>query len=208
MKNHLEKLSQLAAQSANSAGRGLSSVQKMAHDLTHDVAQGVGKDALSKASAATAIALAAGKSVQQSLTNVIAHETTQALVENVKEKSLQLADSATQGAKVVGTHVIDSGKKIDDKLEENHVEIKEKAETVSMGMGIVAGVAAGAALIGPPIVVAAAPIVGAAATVTGAVAGSAFFYSKWKAKKGQACEQNDVPTESAQTKDGLTKRDK
>lgn len=199
MKDRFEKLSQLALQSAQSAGRGLLDVQNKAQDIS--------KDAFSKSKAASSFALAAGKSVQQSLTNVIAHETTQALVENVKEKSLQLADSATHGAKVVGTHVIDSVKKLEDKLEENHVEIKEKTETVSMGLGLAAGVAAGAALIGPPIIVAAAPVIGAAATVTGAVAGSAFFYSKWKAKKGQVSEQSDAPAESTQTIDRPTKLD-
>lgn len=186
MKDRFEKLSQFAVQSAHSASRGLLDVQNKAQDIS--------KDALNKATAATSIALAAGKSVQHSMTKVIAHETTQAVLAQVKETSLHLADSATHGAKVVGTHVVDSVKKLDDKLEENHVEIKEKAETVSMSLGIAAGVAAGAAIIGPPIVVAAAPIIGAAATVTGAVAGSAYFYSKWKTKQAQSqVENKDTP---------------
>jgi hypothetical protein len=126
---------------------------------------------------------------------VIEHETTQAIVEQVKERGLQIADTATQSAKAVSTHVIDGVKKIDEKLEENHLEIKEKTETVSMGLGIAAGVAAGAAIIGPPIVVAAAPVIGAAATVTGAVAGSAYFYSKWKSKQA-APTQNEGSDES------------
>lgn len=191
MKDRLEKLSQLAAQSASSAGRGFLNVQHIAQDLTQTisetVSQAVSKEALrqkNNANAATSIAVAAGKSVQQSLTNVIEHETTQALMEQVKEKGQHLADSATHGAKFVGNQVIDGVKKIDEKLEENHAEIKEKTETAAMGLGIAAGVAAGAAIIGPPIVVAVAPVIGAAATVTGAVAGSAYFYSKWKTKKG------------------------
>ncbi|MBC3872674.1 hypothetical protein H8K55_03665 [Undibacterium sp. LX15W] len=66
-----------------------------------------------------------------------------------------------------------------------------------MGFGIAAGVAAGAAMIGPPIVVAAAPVIGAAATVTGAVAGTAYFYSKWKTKKAQEDMKDQGITEPA-----------
>ena len=199
MKDRIEKLSQLALQSANSAGRGLLNVQHKAQDLTNVVTQSVDKESFNRiAAATTSMALAAGKSVQQSLTNVIEHETTQALVEQVKEKSSQIADGATQGARAVGTHVIDGVKKLDDKLEENHAEIKEKTETVSMGFGIAAGVAAGAAIVGPPIMVAAAPVIGAAATVTGAVAGGAYFYSKWKTKKAEELKQNSATPEAAQ----------
>ena len=202
MKDRIEKLGQLAVQSANSAGRGLLHVQHRAQDLSNVVTQTVNKDALNRTAAATtSMALAAGKSVQQSLTNVIEHETTQALVEQVKEKGMQIADSAAQGAKVVSAHVIDGVKKLDDKLEENHTEIKEKTETVSMGLGIAAGVAAGAAIIGPPIVVAAAPVIGAAATVTGAVAGGAYFYSKWKTKKTEDLIKNTASPEDAPVKD-------
>jgi hypothetical protein len=200
MKDRLEKLSQLAVQSAGSAGRGLLQVQSKAQDLTKDLTQGIAQvvnvDNINKTSAAaSSIAIAASKSVHQSLSNVIEHETTQAIVEQVKERGLQIADTATQSAKAVSTHVIDGVKKIDEKLEENHLEIKEKTETVSMGLGIAAGVAAGAAIIGPPIVVAAAPVIGAAATVTGAVAGSAYFYSKWKSKQA-APTQNEGSDES------------
>ncbi|MFZ6798450.1 hypothetical protein [Undibacterium sp. Di24W] len=201
MKDSIEKLSQLAMQSANSAGRSLLNVQTMAQDLTQSVSKTVSKEAVNKASAATSFALAAGKSVQQSLTHVIEHETTQALMEQVKETSQQLTDNATHGAKFVGNQVIDGVKKLDSKLEENHLEIKEKTETVSMGLGIAAGVAAGAAIIGPPIVVAAAPVIGVAATVTGAVAGTAYFYSKWKTKKGISDEKNDTESELVDVKD-------
>jgi hypothetical protein len=201
MKDRIEKLSQLAVQSANSAGRGLLNVQAMAQDITQVVSQAVSKEAVNKANAATSIALAAGKSVQQSLTHVIAHETTQALMEQVKETSQNLADSATHGAKFVGNQVIDGVKKLDNKLEENHVEIKEKTETASMGLGIAAGVAAGAAFIGPPIVVAAAPVIGVAATVTGAVAGTAYFYSKWRTKKEQEEAINNADPESTRIND-------
>lgn len=198
MKDRFDKLSQLAVQSAQNAGRGLLDVQNKAQDIS--------KDALSKAAAATSIAFAAGKSAQQTLTDAMHHETTQAVLAQVKETSKQLADSATNGAKVVGTHVVDGVKKLDDKLEENHLEIKEKAETVSMSMGIAAGVAAGAAIIGPPIVVAAAPVIGAAATVTGAVAGSAYFYSKWKAKQAQSQADNNNPPASETASETENKR--
>ncbi|MBX9868824.1 MAG: hypothetical protein K2X63_03430 [Burkholderiaceae bacterium] len=206
MKDRIEKLSQLALQSASSAGRGLLNVQTMAQDLTQTVSQTVSKEAVNRANAATSFALAAGKSMQQSLTHVIEHETTQALMEQVKETSQHLTDSATHGAKFVGNQVIDGVKKIDNKLEENHLEIKEKTETVSMGLGIAAGVAAGAAIIGPPIVVAAAPVIGVAATVTGAVAGTAYFYSKWKTKKVLADVKNDAESELVDAKDVPQKR--
>ncbi len=185
MKDRFEKLNQLALQSASRAGRGLQQAQNRAQDLSKKLSQAVGEDAISKVSAAGALAVATGKSVQQSLNGVIEHETTQALMEQVKEKSLFLADGAAQGAKLIGDHVVDGVKSIDDKLEVHHLEIKEKTESVSMGLGIAAGVAAGAAIIGPPLVVAAAPVIGVAATVSGAMAGTAYFYSKWKTKKGE-----------------------
>ncbi|WP_222612348.1 hypothetical protein [Undibacterium flavidum] len=197
MKDHIEKLRQLALQSANGAGRGLLNVQNVAQDLTQVVSQTVSKEAINKTNAAGSIAMAAGKSLQQSLCNIVEHETTQALMEQVKEKSQHLTDSTTHAAQFVSNQFIDGVKKIDDKLEENHAEIKEKAETVSMGFGIAAGVAAGAAMIGPPIVVAAAPVIGAAATVTGAVAGTAYFYSKWKTKKAQEDMKDQGITEPA-----------
>ena len=209
MKDRIEKLGQIAKQSANSAGRNLLQVQHLAHDVTQTISQTVSKtvsqtlsqtlnqntkqEAINKISAATnatlSTAITASKSlqqsVQQSISDVIEHETTQALMVQVKETSHHIAESASEGAKFVSHQIVDGVKKIDDKLEENHIEIKEKTETVSMGLGIAAGVAAGAAIVGPPIVVAAAPVIGAAATVTGAVAGTAYFYSKWKSKKAQ-----------------------
>jgi hypothetical protein len=187
MKDHFEKLGQLALQSASSAGRGLTNVQNLAQDIT----QVTGKDVLNKAAQVSSLAMVAGKSVQQSLVNAMEHETTVAMIEQVKEKSLQLADSATHGAKLVGNQVVDGMKKVENTLEEHHLEIKEKTETVSMGFGIAAGVATGAAMIGTPILVAAAPVIGVAATVTGAVAGGAHFYSKWKIKKAQANQNQD-----------------
>ncbi|WP_395010286.1 hypothetical protein, partial [Undibacterium sp.] len=54
------------------------------------------------------------------------------------------------------------------------------------------------AIVGPPIMVAAAPVIGAAATVTGAVAGGAYFYSKWKTKKAEELKQNSATPEAAQ----------
>ncbi|GAB3363012.1 MULTISPECIES: hypothetical protein [Giesbergeria] len=82
---------------------------------------------------------------------------------------------------------------------ENHKEIADKVETVSMGLGITSGVAAaGAALAAPtglsalsvavgltsaPLIVTAAPVIAVASTVVGVVSGGAYFYSKWKTKK-------------------------
>ena len=60
---------------------------------------------------------------------------------------------------------------------------------VGHATGVSTSVTAGAAIIGPPVVAAIAPVIGAAATVSGAVAGTAYFYSKWREKKAGAGEQ-------------------
>lgn len=174
MKTQIERLRELASSTASVASRGFSSAQ----------------DAASKASVA---ALAAGKSVQQVISDVIEHEDTKAAVLKAKE----LATSAAIEAKTLTDRVVDKVKEADA----NHKDVADKVETVSMGLGITSGVvAAGAALAAPtglsalgvalgitsaPLIVTAAPVIGIAATVTGVVSGGAYFYSKWQSKKAK-----------------------
>lgn len=182
MKEKLEKLGQIAVQTA---AQGLLEARNLTQDFSKSASQKVidqTTKGLNHVGVAASSVVGTGKSVQQSLQKIIEHDSAQELIVQVKANSYLVADTAAQGVKFLGSQVVDGVRKIDDKLEENHAEIKEKTEALSMGMGIAAGVAAGAAVVGPPIVVAAAPIIGAAATVSGAVAGSAYFYSKWKTK--------------------------
>lgn len=172
MKTRIERLSELAANTASSARLNLSSAQEAA-------------------SKASAVALAAGKSAQQAIGDAIDHEGTKAAVTKVKE----LATAATSEAKKLSDRVVLKVKAAD----KNHKEVAEKVETVSMGLGITSGVvAAGAALAAPtglgalgvavgitsaPLIVTVAPVIIVAATVTGVVSGGAYFYSKWKSRK-------------------------
>ena len=174
MKTRIEKLSELASDTASLASRSFSSAQ----------------EAASKAGVA---ALAAGKSVQQAFGDAIDHEDTKAAL----IKARGLATAATTKAKNITDHVVAKVKKLDV----NHKEVADKVETVSMGLGITSGVvAAGAVLAAPaglsavgvalgitsaPLIVAAAPVIGVAATVTGVISGGAYFYSKWKSKKAK-----------------------
>ena len=179
MKTRIERLSELASNTASLASRSFSS----AHD------------AASKASAA---ALAAGRSAQQAIGDAIDHEDTKAAVLKAKE----LATSATIEAKKLTDRIVIKAKDADA----NHKEVADKIETVSMGLGITSGVAlAGAALAAPtglgalsvalgitsaPLIVTAAPVIGAVATVAGVVSGGAYFYSKWKSMKAQDESEN------------------
>lgn len=185
MKTKLQKLTELAASSATLAGRGVASA--------HRASTSVGLAALS-----------ARKFAKSATSDFVEREDTKAAVLKVKKfastaksEAVQLATLASDhaqgmanstviGAKRLSDHVVASAKKVD----EHHREIAAKADTVSMGLGIVAGVAvAGAKLTAIPFVIAASPAIGGAATVIGVVAGSAHFYSKWKTKKAQ---QNSV----------------
>ncbi|MFM9980982.1 MAG: hypothetical protein ACKVP9_08735, partial [Burkholderiales bacterium] len=172
MKTRIERLSELAANTASLARRNFSSAQEAA-----------GK--------ASAVALAAGKSARQAIGDAIDHEDTKTALTKVKE----LATTATSEAKKLSDRVVLKVKAAD----ENHKEVAEKVETVSMGLGITSGViAAGAALAAPtglgalgvavgitsaPLIVTVAPVIMVAATVTGVVSGGAYFYSKWKSRK-------------------------
>ena len=179
MKNRIERLSELAANTASLARRNFSSAQEAA-----------GK--------ASAVALAAGKSAQHAIGDAIDHEDTKAAFTKVKE----LATAATSEAKKLSDRVVLKVKAAD----ENHKEVAEKVETVSMGLGITSGVvAAGAALAAPtglgalgvaagitsaPLIVTVAPVIMVAATVTGVVSGGAYFYSKWKSRQVKDDSEN------------------
>jgi DNA uptake protein ComE-like DNA-binding protein len=188
MKTRIETLRDFASDTASAASRGLSSVQ----------------DAAGKAGS---VALAAGKSAQRAIDNVLEHEDTKAVAAKVKElagkvetvsASLGIASGAVAvGAKKLTGCVADALKEADA----NHKEIAGKVETVSMGLGIASGAAAaGAALAAPtglsavgvalgitsaPLIVTAAPVIGAVATTAGVVSGGAYFYSKWKTRKAK-----------------------
>ena len=182
MKTQVGKLSQLALRSVSLAGRGVSVARQAASSLA-------------------GTANAAGKTAQKVLDAAIDHQTTKAAAFKAKEiaatakveagefatsaagRALDLAKSTATGAKTVSDRVVATAKKVD----ENHQEIAAKTDTVSMGLGIAAGVAvAGAKLTAIPLVVAASPAIGGAAAVVGVVAGSAHFYSKWKTKKAKS----------------------
>lgn len=135
----------------------------------------------------SATTLAVGKSAQQAIKHIIEHEDTKSVVFRVNEL-------ATSSKKLTAS-VIDKVKEAD----ENHKEVADKVETVSMGLGITSGVvAAGATLVAPtglsalgvavgltsaPLIVTAAPVIAVASTVIGVISGGAYFYSKWKTKK-------------------------
>lgn len=187
MKNQVGKLSQLAVSSVSLAGRGVFAAAQAASSLS-------------------VTATAAGKTAQKALGAALDHETTKAAIFKAKEmaatakveagelatsatsRALDLAKSTANGAKLVSGHVVATAKMVD----ENHQQIAAKTDTVSMGLGIAAGVAvAGAKLTAIPLIVAASPAIGGAAAVVGVVAGSAHFYSKWKVKKAKSQTANE-----------------
>lgn len=193
MKTKIQKIVELAASSASLAGRGVASAQRASTI--------VGSAALS-----------AGKFAKNATSDFVKHEDTKAVVLKVKElastakgEAIHIAASATDhardmatstaiGAKRLSNHIVASAKKAD----QNHKEIAAKTDTVSMGLGIVAGVAvAGAKLTAIPMVIAASPAIGGVATVIGVVAGSAHFYSKWKTKKSMEKSEGNGGVETA-----------
>ena len=179
MKTKIDKFKELAASTGSATSRGLSSAQS----------------ATNKASVA---ALAAGKSVQQAISDAIELENTNAVLMKAKG----LATSATIEVRKFTDRVIEKVKEADA----NHKEVADKVEAVSMGLGITSGlVAAGAALAAPtglgaigvvlgitsvPLIVTVAPIIGVAATVSGVFSGGAYFYSKLKTKKAKDDSEN------------------
>ncbi len=186
MKTQAGKWGQLAVGSVSLAGRGVSAAAQAASSLA-------------------VTATAAGRTAQTAMDAAMDHQTTKAAVFKAKEmvatakveagelatsatcRALDLAKSTANGAKKLSGHVVATAKKVD----ENHQQIAAKTDTVSMGLGIVAGVAvAGAKLTAIPLVVAASPAIGGAAAVVGLVAGSAHFYSKWKIKKAKSQTAN------------------
>lgn len=186
MKLKFERLSTLASQAASASSRGYSLVQQQ----------------LSEAGAS---ALEAGKSVRDSLSDTVEQLDTYEAAARTREL-MQSAATETQKLK---SHFVDIARKADA----NYKEVADGIETVSMGLGITAGVtAAGAAIAAPtglsavgvalgvtsaPLIVAAAPVVAAAATVAGVVSGGAYFYSKWKSHNAQDTEDNSIPRPEA-----------
>lgn len=188
MEKRLQKLGQVVLRSASLAERTWSGVQQQTQGVGKNVAQKLGTAAVETASTIGLYAQHAGDLVQQTLKTVIYHQTAKTLVVQVKDLGNQVVDMTASGVSKVGEQVQHGVKKLDQSLQDYHLEIKEKTEAVSMGLGIAAGVATGAAIIGPPAVVAAAPLIGAAATVSGAVAGGAYFHSKWRDYKATKVE--------------------
>lgn len=172
VKTKIEKLKELASTTASVASRNFSTVQETTNKIS-------------------ATTLAVGKSAQQAIKHIIEHEDTKSVVFRVNE----LATSSSHEVKKLTASVIDKVKEAD----ENHKEVADKVETVSMGLGITSGVvAAGATLVAPtglsalgvavgltsaPLIVTAAPVIAVASTVIGVISGGAYFYSKWKTKK-------------------------
>lgn len=182
LKTQVGKLGQLAVSSVSLAGRGVSAAAQAASNLA-------------------VTATAAGKTAQKAVDAAMDHQTTKAAVFKAKEmaatakveagematsatsRALDLAKTTANGAKKLSGHMVATARKVD----ENHQQIAAKTDTVSMGLGIVAGVAvAGAKLTAIPLVVAASPAIGGVAAVVGVIAGSAHFYSKWKTKKAKS----------------------
>jgi hypothetical protein len=171
MKMKFEKLSNLASRAASASSLGYSLVQ-------HQVSE------------AGASALEAGKSVRNAVSGAIDQIDTGQAAARAKE----LAQTATAGTQKLTSHFVDIARNTDA----NHKEVADGIETVSMGLGITAGItAAGAAIAAPtglgavgvalgvtsaPLIVAAAPVIAAAATTVGVISGGAYFYSKWRSK--------------------------
>lgn len=99
MKTQIERIKELASTTASVANRNFSTVQ----------------DAANRISATT---LAAGKSAQQAIKEIVEHENTKAALIKAKE----LATSSTNEAKKLTASVMDKVKEAD----ENHKEVADK----------------------------------------------------------------------------------
>jgi O6-methylguanine-DNA--protein-cysteine methyltransferase len=177
MKLKLKNLSNLASTFASASSRGYSLVQ-------HQVSE------------ASASALETGKSLRHTVSGAF----DQIEADKAAARAQELVHSASTGARKLTSHFVDLAQKADA----NHKEVADKIETVSMGLGITAGVtAAGAAVAAPtgigavgvalgltsaPLIVAAAPVIAAVATTAGVVSGSAYFYSKWRSRSSEDTE--------------------
>jgi hypothetical protein len=171
MKLKFEELSNLAAQAASASSRGYSLIQH-------------------KISEAGASALEASDSVRHTVSEAI----DQIDIGKAAARARELTQSATDGTQKLASQFANIARKVDA----NHKEVADGIETVSMGLGITAGVtAAGAAIAAPtglsavgvalgvtsvPLIVTAAPVIAVAATTAGVVSGGAYFYSKWRSK--------------------------
>lgn len=181
MKPKFEQLSNLAARVASASSLGYSLFQ----------------DQITEAGTS---ALEVGKSVRDTASQAVDQIDTARAAAVAKE----LAHSASAGTQRLANHIVDMARKADA----NHKEIADSIETVSMGLGITAGVtAAGAAIAAPaglsavgvalgvmgtPLTVAAAPVAAAAATTVGVVSGGAYFYSKWRSKRADDADSKST----------------
>lgn len=177
MKLKLDNLANLASKVASASTRGYSLVQ-------HQVSE------------ASASALETGKSLRQTVSGAF----DQIETDKAAARAQELMHSASTGTQKLTSHFVDLARKADA----NHKEVADRIETVSMGLGITAGVtAAGAAIAAPtgigavgvalgltsaPLIVAAAPVIAAAATTAGVVSGGAYFYSKWRSRSAHDTE--------------------
>lgn len=177
MKIKFEKIRNLASRVTSASSLGYSLVQ-------HQVSE------------AGASALKTGKSVRHTVSGAIDQIDAGKAAAMAKE----LAQSANARTQKLTCHFVDIALKTDA----NHKEVANGVETISMGLGIAAGVsAAGAAVAAPtglgavgvalgitsaPLIVAAAPVIAAAATTVGVVSGGAYFYSKWRSRNADAAE--------------------
>jgi hypothetical protein len=181
VKLKFENLSNFASQVGSASSRGYSVIQQ-------------------QVSEAGASALEVGESIHHSLAEVLDQIPTDKAAARAKE----LVQSATAGTQKWGNHIVDIAQKADP----NHKEVAEGIETVSMGLGIAAGVtAAGAAIAAPtglsavgialgigsaPLIVAAAPAIAVAATTAGVISGGAYFYSMWRSKGAEDADDNST----------------
>lgn len=175
-----EILNKVGAQVAEASARGYSLVRE-------------------QADGAVASAISGGEAVRQKVIDAVEHVD----VDTVLVHAKALAHKAETGANRLAGKVTDLARRADT----NHKAVANGIETVSMGLGITAGVAAaGAALAAPtgisaaavavglssaPLIVAAAPVIAAAATTAGVVSGGAYFYSKWRLHTDAAPTEQD-----------------
>ncbi|KDB50412.1 hypothetical protein X805_39980 [Sphaerotilus natans subsp. natans DSM 6575] len=132
--------------------------------------------------------------------NLLEQEHAQAAMRQVRS----ISETALAETSRLTGQVIDKVKEVDL----SHKAVADKAEAVSMGLGITSGVAvAGAAIAAPtglsavgvalgitsaPLIVTAAPVLGAAATAAGVISGGAYFYSRWRSAQEEAEAQDEA----------------
>jgi hypothetical protein len=188
MKSRFEQLKEATATAVDAAKRGVSSSQVIAAKIG-------------------AAAVDAGISAKNRVDETLDSDEAKQAIADAKKVAVQISDSASKQVQKFAGEVASVAKKAN----ENHKEVADKVETVSMGLGITSGVVAGAAVLAAPtglsafgvaigltsapLVVTAAPVIGGAAAVVGAVSGCAYFYSKWKTKREEQKPATDQISE-------------